>query len=274
MSRSVSRLRTAAVSAALVLAAVGGTAAALTTSAGGELTGTTGPDAAYKRVGDAPHTAAQALGTTFTSRATVAGSTSYAFSTVLSGAPVRFDPCTPIRWTSSTARGPVGGLAVLTSAVATIAAATGTTWQYAGPTDAAPSTALLPKAPAGSYPPVVVGWADAASSDLLAGQPRSVLGMTRTAWFGVQLPDGRKIAATRGAVVVLDRTDALPLRGASSWESVTLHELAHAMGLAHVADSTQLMASVLPRGLADLQAGDRAGLARLGGSAGCVVVPS
>ncbi len=274
MSRTVSRLRTVAVSATLALAAIGGTAAALSTSSTGAISGTTG-SAAYKRVADAPRTTAvaQTRGTTFTASSLTTASRSYAFSTVLSGAPVRFDPCTPIRWKSSTARGPVGGLDVLKGAVAKIAAATGTTWVYAGATTSAPSTSMLPKAPAATYPPIVVGWADGATSNLLAGQPKNVLGMTRTAWFGVQLPDGRKLGATRGAVIALDRTDRLPLRGASSWESVTLHELSHAMGLAHVSDSSQLMASVLPRSLSGLQAGDRAGLARVGSSAGCVTIP-
>jgi hypothetical protein len=209
-----------------------------------------------------------------TAPASLATGASYAFSSVLDGKPVRWDPCTPIRWTANTSRGPAGGLDVVKASVARIALLTGTTWQYVGPTTAVPRAGYLPRTARSSYPPVLIGWTDAASSDLLAGQARSVLGMTRTAWFGVQLPDGRKIAATRGAVVALDRTDVLPLRGASSWESVALHELAHAMGLAHVADSTQLMASVLPRSLAGLQAGDLAGLARVGRSAGCVTVPA
>ncbi len=88
----------------------------------------------------------------------------------------------------------------------------------------------------------------------------------------MQTADGRRIAATRAAVVALDRTDPLPLTGPTSWSSVALHELAHVMGLTHVSDRTQLMAGVLPP-VTDLQAGDRTGLARVGRSAGCVVVP-
>lgn len=272
MSRTVSRTRTAVVSAALGLAAAVGVAGVVVAPAAEvPLAGGSGPDAAYKRVTKVVRTAP--VTTAFVPRAVSSVATSYAFSTVLDGKPVRFDPCTPIRWTSTTGRGPAGGLDVLKSAVARIAAATGTTWQYAGSTTAVPTSAVLPKAPAASYPPVVVGWTDGAASDLLAGQPRSVLAMTRTKWFGVQLPDGRKLGATRGAVVALDRTDVLPLRGAASWEAVVLHELAHAMGLAHVADTAQLMATILPRSVSDLQAGDRAGLARVGRAAGCVTIP-
>lgn len=198
----------------------------------------------------------------------------YAFATVLDGQPVRWNPCAPIRWTADVRLGPAGGLQVLHESVAKIAALTDTTWTYVGPTATAPSSRLLPKTAQSAYPPVAIGWTDAASSDLLKGQPKNVLGMTRTAWFGVQLPDGSKKAATRAAVIALDRTDRLPLRGATSWSTVALHELGHTMGLAHVGDTRQLMATVMPRTLKDLQAGDRTGLAKVGRRAGCVVVPT
>lgn len=200
------------------------------------------------------------------------GSASYAFASVVDDQPVRWNPCAPIRWTSNTTRGPAGGLDVLKASVARIAATTGTTWQYVGPTSTVPTSGYLPGSATAAYPPVLLGWTDGAASDMLRSQPRSVLGMTRSAWFGVQKPDGRKIVATRAAVVALDRTDALPLRGGTSWTSVVLHELGHAMGLAHTPDSSQLMATVLPRTLTDLQAGDRAGLTRLGRTAGCIVL--
>jgi hypothetical protein len=196
----------------------------------------------------------------------------YAFASVLDGRPVRWNPCAPVRWTANLAGAPAGGLGVLTSAVAKVAAASGTTWQYVGPTTTKPTSAVLPKAARASYPPVVLGWTDG-SSDLLRGQPRGVLAMTRTAWFGVRKPDGSKVAAMRAAVIAFDRTDRLPLRGAVSWHAVALHELGHAMGLAHVGDTRQLMATVLPRAATDLQNGDRAGLVKVGRPAGCVNVP-
>ena len=197
---------------------------------------------------------------------------SYAFASVLDGRPVRWNPCAPIRWTVNPAGAPAGGVEVLKSAVARVAAVSGTHWQYVGATTTRPTSAVLPKTARTSYPPVTLGWTDA-SSDLLAGQPKGVLAMTRTAWFGVRKPDGSKVAALRSAVIAFDRTDRLPLRGAVSWHAVALHELTHAMGLAHVADDRQLMATVLPRDVADLQRGDRAGLAKVGRPAGCVSVP-
>ncbi|MCW2614603.1 MAG: peptidase and matrixin and adamalysin [Frankiales bacterium] len=231
-----------------------------------------------------PATGAVALAGSSASQAAVAssatvrpaslGTASYAFSSVLDGKPVRWNPCAPILWTSNTTRGPAGGLAVLTSSVARIAALTGTTWKYVGATTRVPTAGYLPKAASATYPPVLIGWADATSSDLLRGQAKGVLAMTRTSWFGVQTPAGAKIAATRAAVVALDRTDVLPLRGGTSWNAVVLHELGHAMGLAHTGDARQLMATLLPRTVADLQAGDKAGLVKLGRTPGCVTVPA
>src|SRR4051794_25388611 len=72
-------------------------------------------------------------------------SSAYKFSPLLDGQPVRWDPCTPIHWTSNTVRGPRGGLDVLKAAVARISTQTGTTWVYDGATTTAPSSSYLPK---------------------------------------------------------------------------------------------------------------------------------
>ena len=272
MSRSVKTRRVLAASLALVLTGFGVTtvlapALADTLSNGPQVVGgQAGPEAAFKRVGIVRRTAVATA-----AARTATASTSYTFSTLLDGQPVRWDPCTAIRWTANTARGPAGGLEVLQEAVNRIAQVTGTTWQYVGASTATATSAYLPKSAQASYPPVLLGWTDGASSDLLAGQAQSVLGMTRTAWFGIQRSDGSKVAATRAAVIALDSADTLPLRGATSWKALALHELGHVMGLGHVGDRTQLMASVLPA-VSDLQAGDQAGLTRVGRTAGCVVV--
>jgi Matrixin len=193
---------------------------------------------------------------------------SYAFSSVVSGKPVRWNPCAPIHWRANVARGPVGGLDVLKAAVTATAIATGTQWVYDGTTATSPTSSWLPTAPS-TGKPVLIGWTDGAASDLLRGKAAQVLGMTRTVWFGHVLPTGT-VAATQGAVIALDRTDKLPLRGNASWSSVALHELGHAMGLAHPHDSGELMNAILPTNLSGLQSGDRGGLKLVGRSQGCI----
>ncbi|MDX6199282.1 MAG: hypothetical protein QOJ79_2433 [Actinomycetota bacterium] len=200
-------------------------------------------------------------------------SASYRFSSILDGQPVRWNPCEAIHWKANVARGPVGGLDVLKAAVAHIATVTGTSWVYDGATTTTPGTGYLPTTPSNTNKPVVIGWTDGTASDLLRGKPAQVLGMTRTVWFGVDDGMGHRVAATRAAVVALDRTDKLPLRGVQSWSATALHELGHVMGLDHPADTHQLMAATLPN-VSSLQTGDNTGLTRLGRAAGCVNVPA
>ncbi len=196
----------------------------------------------------------------------------YTISTLLEGKAIRWNPCTPIHWQFRANGAPAGGLTVVKQTIARVAQATRTTWVFDGTVSTAPATTWLPRSTSGIRP-VLIGWADAASSDLLRNQPRGVLGVTRTAWFGVQ-KDGTTVASIRAAVIVLDRTDKLPLTGPVSWRTVMLHELTHAMGLNHAGSNRQLMYPVLQRNLTDLQSGDLQGLAKVGRAAGCITIPS
>lgn len=273
-STSTPLRRTVAASVALALGALGLTgvvAPALADQSAPSaqvISGDTGTQAAFKRT-----VRTRTLQAAPQRQVLAARPGSYAFTTVVDGQPVRFDPCAPIRWTSSTARGPAGGLDVLTEAVARVAAVSGTNWVYAGPAAAEPHSRQLPTAPMATYPPINIGWTDAGVSDVLAGADRSSLGVTSNKWFGMQYSDGSRKARTVSSVIALDRTKALPLRGGMSWKAVALHELAHAMGLGHVNDDSQLMDTGLSWTLTDLQSGDREGLTKVGRPAGCVVVP-
>ncbi|MGB8652795.1 MAG: matrixin family metalloprotease [Mycobacteriales bacterium] len=199
--------------------------------------------------------------------ATASGS-AYTFTSLLSGKPVRWNPCRPIHWVFRPYGAPSGALPVVQSAVARIARATGTTWVYDGQVLSAPSSRWLPSSSA-QVRPLLIGWTDAAHSDLLRGRPSTVLGVTRTAWFGT-VQNGVTTAAIQAAVVALDRTDRLPLTGTASWRTVLLHELGHAMGLGHAGSSAQVMYPTLQRRFTDLQPGDLTGLSRVGRAAGCI----
>lgn len=255
--------------AALGLTSATATASVSTAHAIGHLSE---PDADMLWVPQSPVVTASAP-TATTVKLPALTSASYRFSSILDGQPVRWNPCQAIHWKANVARGPVGGLDVLKAAVAHIAYVTGTSWVYDGATTTTPSTAYLPTTPTNTNKPVVIGWTDGTASDLLRGKPAQVLGMTRTVWFGVDDGMGHRVAATRAAVVALDRTDKLPLRGIQSWSATALHELGHVMGLDHPADTHQLMAATLPN-VSSLQTGDNTGLTRLGRAAGCVNVPA
>jgi hypothetical protein len=195
----------------------------------------------------------------------------YKFSSVLAGKPVRWNPCAPIHWRFRAANAPRGGFYVVKAAIARVQRATGIRFVYDGLSASVPSTRWLPTTTA-KVPPVLIGWTDGSHSDLLRGVPSGVLGVTRTAYFGTTV-NGVQVAATKAAVIALDRTDRLPLTGSVSWSAVLQHEMGHVMGLDHVGNARQLMYPMLQRSLLNLQAGDLLGLARLGRAAGCINLP-
>jgi hypothetical protein len=192
----------------------------------------------------------------------------YKFSSIVAGKPVRWNPCQAIHWKFRTSGAPTGGGHQVFDAVSKVAAATGIRFVYDGTTSSTPTSSWLPKGTT-SIRPLLIGWTDASHSDLLRNQPSAVLGVTRTAYFGI-VQDGLTLAATKAAVIALDRTNKLPLTGAVSWRTTILHELGHAMGLDHVGNNNQLMYPVLQRDLYGLQSGDKAGLYKLGRASGCL----
>jgi hypothetical protein len=202
--------------------------------------------------------------TTYTSTTTAL----YKIASYVGGKPVRWNPCAAIHWKFRTTGAPSGGFTVVKNAIARVSTITGIKFVYDGSTTATPTSSWLPRSTVGIRP-VLVGWTDGAHSDLLAGRPSSVLGVTRTAYFGTTI-DGISLAATKGAVIALDRTDRLPLTGGVSWNTTVLHELGHMMGLDHVGNTKQLMYPVLQRNLWGLQTGDYKGLVRLGRTSGCI----
>lgn len=213
----------------------------------------------------------EAVGATTATTATTSLSSYYKFSSYVGGKPVRWNPCQTIRWQFRPAGAPVGSFKVVAAAVARISRATGIRMVYAGSVSTAPTSKWLPTSTS-NVRPLLIGWTDGSHSDLLRGLPRGVLGVTRTAYFGATV-DGAQVAATKAAVVALDRTDRLPLTGPVSWSAVLQHELSHAMGLDHVSNSRQLMYPVLSRRIYTLQPGDLLGLYRAGRVAGCIRLP-
>ncbi len=182
--------------------------------------------------------------------------------------PVGFDPCRPVHYVVNLTGAPADALPLVQNAVATVAANTGLKFVYDGQTTELPDHQRAAYQPetygTKRWAPVLIAWSDETATPDLAGYILGVGGAE-----SVTPPGGPSVYVT--GQVVLDReelsTTAMPDRGLA--RAVVLHELGHVVGLAHVADPTQLMYSESQFGVREYGAGDLRGLARVGSGA-CV----
>ena len=188
------------------------------------------------------------------------------------GRPARWDPCTPIRYVVNPAWMPRDGRRDLAEALRRLSAATGLVFEDAGNTDELPGAnraAYQPERYGERWAPLLVAWIPPGATDLRVG--RGVQGVS----VGVAVPSERGGHLVSGQVV-LDAGNPLASGfgpGATEGE-VLLHELAHAVGLGHVLDPTQVMYVQTTNSESEYGAGDRAGLAALGAAAGCHPAPA
>jgi hypothetical protein len=183
----------------------------------------------------------------------------------LNGAtPVAYDPCRPVHYVLRPDQAPPGGEEMVHAAVARLSETTGLQFVYDGVTDEQLTADREPFQP-GRYgdrwAPVLVVWQTEAENAALAGD---VVGQGGS--VAVSLGDGPRVYVTGS--VTLDAAqfpDILERRhGQATAQGIVLHEFAHLVGLGHVDDDGQLMHPETVPGVTDFQAGDLAGLARLG----------
>jgi hypothetical protein len=183
--------------------------------------------------------------------------------------PVTFDPCRPIRYTVNARTAPPGANRLLAEAMASISSATGLQFQPDGPTSETASTsraAFQPDRYGDRWAPVLVAWSDPDELDRLDDEVAGLGGPN-----ALQLSNGRRVNVT-GSVSLDGPQLAKILERPGGWDqarSAIEHELAHLVGLNHVDDPSQLMNATGDPSITTYQAGDRAGLARLG-SGNCV----
>lgn len=168
--------------------------------------------------------------------------------------PVTYSSCGPIRFEVNPRTMPSGAEGVVEEAIARIAEVSGLELVVSGTTARVPGLVTMSRAP------ILVAWTDPDEFPRLDGE---VAGAARS----VSAPAGSAEVFVTGQVA-LDGPDAAMMlaggpRGRDLVRALVMHELGHVLGLDHVDDPSQLMHHDNV-GVLDLQAGDRAGLARLG----------
>ena len=174
---------------------------------------------------------------------------------------MRWNPCQAIPYRINLGGYDPSARAMIGEAVERLEAATGLLFIPAGDTTFMPTIAdPWPGTTANGE--IVIALTDQVQTDLVPG---SIVGRADISF-----------TSTIGAVsVVVDMGD---VGGRPEWSStgagpVLLHELAHAVGLGHVVNATQLMNAVAsPSGPTTYAAGDLTGLWQVGASQGCTAL--
>ncbi|BEP11789.1 hypothetical protein acdb102_01000 [Acidothermaceae bacterium B102] len=190
-----------------------------------------------------------------------------------SGAPARWDPCTPIHYVVDPDFAPAGATADVTEAFARLHAASGLTFVSDGTTQERPTSgrqAYQPTVYGHAWAPVLISWSPPAGTDLL-NEPKAEAVTVPVAVGSAAHTGGGSIVS---AEVVLNTARQLPVGfgpGPSEGE-VLMHELGHAVGLGHVNNIGDAMYPTV-RGLAAYGPGDLEGFAAVGAAAGCHAAP-
>ncbi|MBT0995517.1 matrixin family metalloprotease [Cellulomonas sp. DKR-3] len=177
-------------------------------------------------------------------------------------APVAWSPCRPVHYAVATQGAPPGFEGQVDLAVAEVAAATGLVFVSDGMTSEVVSLDrdLVQRDNYGDrWVPMLVAFTDEETESRLAG---SVGGLGGQHW--AERGDGLLVAVSGTVLLDSELLTYEAVDGAPAYLPVLRHELAHAIGLGHVDDETQLMNPYGVEGVSTFQDGDLDGLAALG----------
>jgi len=202
---------------------------------------------------------------------------SYRFIGEAAGAPIRWNPCEPVRYEVNLANAPEGALAVVHEAFDRTAEVTGIEFRFEG------TTTRTPEEQADDYflshltdpvvwLPVLVAWLPReefrAQFERL-GSDRHALAVANSIRGELETAD----QYTSGAIVVdAEARMSDDFDGRYSLGMVMMHEAGHLMGLGHVKDPAEVMfsdRSTYPQPIEEWGPGDTEGLQRLG-TGGCM----
>ena len=186
---------------------------------------------------------------------------SYVFEGKYNGHPTSWNPCNTIDFKVNLAHAPKQGLADVKEAVRRVHLAGGLKFRYRGTTHEVPTGN-----PTGQKAELLIGWRPAASV------PEFQLGLIVGLGGYSSIVQNGHDTITRG-FVMLD-AGFHPAAGfgyGTTWGQLMMHELGHAVGLAHSTGNYQIMRPMMDDRLyaAMYGAGDLAGLHKLGKSQGC-----
>jgi Matrixin len=170
-------------------------------------------------------------------------------------APVAYDPCQPVEYVVETADVPPGGEEVVREAFVRVGQLSGLDFRQV--TSGRPEFDLE-----GSPGFIEVEWADLATDPEVSDEHRDALGLTQTFRGTVGISEYLMRSRVRIDLRFADQVGQGDL-GRAQLRAVLLHELGHAVGLAHVDDDNEIMAED-GSGLSDFGPGDRTGLRLLG----------
>ena len=189
--------------------------------------------------------------------------------------PVRFNPCEPVHYVVNDVLAPPDAARDLAAAMQQLGEATGMSFTDDGPTDEIAVTAIgrspyQPERYGERWAPILIVWGHGAPAGLNETNP----GGGRPLRVGDAYVSGFLLLNVDA--LTSDRKPIPSGFGAgTTWGRVILHEMAHILGLGHVADEDQLMFHELggQKGRAELAAGDRLGLRIIGREGGCLPTP-
>ncbi|MGH2817256.1 MAG: matrixin family metalloprotease [Actinomycetota bacterium] len=190
------------------------------------------------------------------------------------GAPLRYDPCTPIHYAINPQNAPPGGIEDVHTAIRMTSEASGLRFIYDGTTDEVfvqLRESYQPDRYGKRWAPILISWLPGIPDLRNSEAGKETLGLGGSSYTTNANGD---IVYVSGAATFASSAELKSGFGGRTWGQVILHELGHVLGLDHVESGESVMHPSLGLRSAAWSDGDRAGLWELGVGGSCLETPS